>query len=119
MSKVFVTQIPTRFDHETKIRVPIVDIAPASLHGDLIIMMPAGANFFATADMTDALEKHLQNYNFDEGDCLLALGNWNIFSAAAAILGRIKGCYATLTWDRDTKNYHKSIIDVRRYAIGK
>jgi hypothetical protein len=103
--KVYVTQIPNRKDHATGAHVPTVNIAPASEHGDVIIMLPPTANFFATSDLIKTLREHLQYYDYEAGDSLLALGDPIIMTAAGALLGKMYGNFILLKWDKKIMRY--------------
>lgn len=112
MAKVYITQVPHKRDEETRAFVPAFNIAPASEHGDLVIMMPPRATFHATAELVSQLREHLKHYDFDGGDSIVALGDPSIIAAAAAILGRTVGKFRLLKWDRNIGRYIAAIINV-------
>lgn len=114
MSKVFVTQIPHRRDTETKALVPSINIGPASEHGEVVVMMPSQASFYATSDLIQQMEEHLKHYSFDEGDMLIALGDPINIGVACAYLGRRFGKFTMGKWDRQLGRYLKVTIDVGR-----
>jgi len=105
--KVFVTQIPHRLDGQTLI--PAINIGPASEFGEIEIMFPPRANFFATNILVKQLEEKLNDYNFDNGDSLLPLGDPVLLAAACAILGK-RGDFRVLRWDKNIKRYTQSTI---------
>lgn len=104
MAKVYVTQIPHRKDEATGSFTPTVNISPASEYGEVVVMMPPRAAFFATRDLVDQLEEKLKDYDYEAGDCLVTLGDPVVAAAAAAILGR-KGRFTVLKWDRQLGRY--------------
>jgi len=110
--KVYVTQIPHRKDRETGKFVPVINIAPAAEHGEVVIMMPAQAPFFATTDLVSQLRTQLQDYNYKRGDSLIALGDPAIIAAASAVLAKDFGSFIILKWDRTIGRYLPAHIKV-------
>lgn len=110
--KVFITQVPHRRDPETRAFVPSVNIAPASEHGELVVMMPPRAAFHATADLVRQMKEHLKDYDHEAGDCLVAMGDPAVIAVACAILGRMHGRFTVLKWDRNVGRYLPSHISV-------
>jgi len=105
MAKVYITQVPNRKDPVSKALVPSVNIAPAAEHGELIVMMPPQAPFHATGDLVKQLTEHLKEYDYEAGDSLVALGDPAIIAVACAILGKMKGKFTVLKWDRNVMRY--------------
>lgn len=110
--KVYITQIPHRRDPETRAFVPSVNIAPAAEHGELVVMMPPMASFFATGDLVKQMREHLQNYDHDAGDCVVAMGDPAVIAVVFAILGREFGKFKVLKWDRNVSRYLPTHIQV-------
>lgn len=110
--KVYITQIPHRRDPETRAFVPSINIAPAAEHGELIVMMPPRASFFATSDLVKQMKEHLQNYDYEAGDCLVAMGDPTVIAVAFAILGKTVGRFTVLKWDRNVSRYLPTHIQV-------
>ncbi|HET8689561.1 MAG TPA: hypothetical protein VFM18_23370 [Methanosarcina sp.] len=110
--KVFVTQIPVRRDAATDGFVPTVNISPAAEHGDVIVMMPPRAPFYATDDLVRQLREHLKDYNFERGDSIVPLGDPAIMAAAFALLGSMKGKFTVLKWDRQIGRYVPTQVKV-------
>lgn len=104
MARVFVTQIPHKRDPDTRAFVPSVNISTASEFGDIVVMMPPRASFFATADLVRQMSEHLKDYDCDAGDCIIAMGDPVVMATAFAILGR-KGAFTVLRWDRNLGRY--------------
>lgn len=105
MKKVFITQIPNRRDPVTKAFVPTVDVSPATAHGELDIMMPPQAAFHATADLVKQLTERLADYDYERGDSVMALGDPAIIAVTFAILGKTRGKFTILKWDRILGQY--------------
>lgn len=110
--KVYITQVPHRRDPETRAFVPSVNIAPAAEHGELVVMMPPRAAFHATSDLVKQLREHLQNYDYEAGDSLVAMGDPAVIAVACAILGKYQGRFTVLKWDRNVGRYLPSHIQV-------
>ncbi len=112
MARVFITQIPHRRDRETGAFVPTVNIAPATEHGDVIVMMPPRAAFHATADLVEQIEKHLTDYDYEAGDSIVAMGDPAIIAVAFAILGRDYESFIVLKWDKNVGRYLPTHVHV-------
>ncbi len=112
MPTVYVTQIPHEEDKATGAFVPRINISTAKEHGELIVMMPPRAPFQATSELIKQLREHLQNYDYEAGDCLLTLNGDPLVNAAAySLLTKIFGVYTLLTWDRNLGRYLKNKMD--------
>lgn len=112
MQKVYITQVPHRRDSATGAFVPAFNIAPAAEHGELVVMMPPQASFHATGDLVKQLRKHLMHYDYNAGDCIIAMGDPAIIAVACAILGRMFGEFKILKWDRNVGRYIPSHVRV-------
>jgi len=109
---VYVTQVPHTKDPDTGAFVPLFNIGPAAEHGELQIMMPPRASFYATADLVRQLRDHLKDYNYDAGDALVAMGDPAIIAVACALLGRMFGHFIILKWDRRIERYVPTHVHV-------
>lgn len=103
--RVYVTQIPHRRDAETGTFVPTVNIAPATEHGEVKVIMPPRASFFATAELTRQLRDALRDYDAEAGDSIVVLGDPAVIAVACAILGKEHGNFIILKWDRNIGRY--------------
>lgn len=110
MAKVFITQVPNRRDEATKTFVPTVNISPASEYGDIVVMMPANAQFHATGDLIAQMRKHLKDYDYEAGDCIVSLGDPAIVAVAFGMLGAMFGKFTILKWDKHLSRYLPSRI---------
>ncbi len=113
MAKVFITQIPQRRDKDTDAFVPVVNVSPASEHGELVVMMPPNVSFFATDDLKNQLFEHLKDYDYEAGDAIVALGDPSIMAVAFALLGRWHERFIILKWDRNIGRYLPTHINVK------
>ena len=110
--RIFITQIPHKRGRISGDMIPSVDISPAAELGEIIEMIPYQEPFFATADLVSKLRHHLRHYDYERGDCLIALGDPAIISAASAILGLDHRNYILLKWDRYISKYLPAHIKV-------
>jgi hypothetical protein len=102
---VWVTQVPNRRDQDTGMMVPAHNISPASEHGKIVIMMPADAPFYATADLVTQLRQRLRDYDFARGDSVVCLGDPAIIAVTGALLAEKNTRFAILRWDRLIQKY--------------
>lgn len=110
--RVFVPQIPSRRDTETKIWVPTVNIKPAEQFGEIITLLPPGSQFFAAKEMTRLIKQRLHDNAFNECDYFLCLGSPTAMAVAAAIMARrINGRLNLLVWDGQTGTYTVHELD--------
>ncbi len=104
--RVFVTQIPSRKDPETNLWIPTVNIGPAQEHGEVVVMLPAGSQYFAAAETTRLIKQRLHDLDYQQGDFLLPMGNPIIMAVASAVAARrSNGSLKMLVWDRQTSRY--------------
>jgi hypothetical protein len=109
---VYVTQVPHKKDKETGAFVPTVNLSPAGEFGKLVVMMPPRAAFFSTGDLVNQMREHLYNYDIEKGDSIVALGDPAVIAVAFAILGKEKGKFIVLKWDKNSGRYLPSRVVV-------
>lgn len=107
---VYVTQIPSRRDKETGAVVPIYNVSPASEHGTIKVLMPSGVNFYATADLVRQAKGSLKDYSYENGDCIICIGDPAIIAVCIAVVAHKNSKFSILKWDRIVSRYVK--IDV-------
>ncbi len=105
MKKVYVTQIPHRFDRDTRKFTPSVNISSAEEHGEVVVMLEPTASFHATEDITRQLRDKLKDYDYEAGDSIVFLGDPAIIALACAILSHKFGRFTLLKWDRSLMRY--------------
>lgn len=104
MPKVFIPQIPSRFDSATKLWIPTVNMDAAKSFGDLVVMLPPNANRMHTAPLVQAVKERMSDYC--EDDCIVAVGDPSLIAAAACIAVRkAHGTLRLLKWDRMSSSY--------------
>ena len=109
---VYITQIPMRKDRETGAVVPIFNIAPAAEHGEISVLMPNGANFFSTSDLVRQLKDRLKDYDPEQEDAIIALGDPSIIAACAAIIAKKHNRINLCKWDRIAGRYIKVEVNL-------
>lgn len=107
-SKVYVPQIPTRYDAAHDMRIPVVDLSPATVFGEIVPMLPPKIGVAIMAPVVTALKEQLANFTDD--DYLLALGDPGFIAAAAAILSRKRDRFRMLRWSRNDRAY--SVVEI-------
>lgn len=109
---VYVTQVPNRRDKATGAMTPSVNISPAGEHGEIKILMPPSASFFATADLVSQLRVGLRDYDFDRGDSVIALGDPAVIAVVGALLAQRNKSFGILRWDKNSGRYNRIKITV-------
>lgn len=103
-SRVYIPQLPSRFDAATRLWVPSVNLAPAKKFGELIVMLPPEANRLHTAPLVASLRDSLKD--FGEADYIVAVGDPSLIMAAGCIAARkTGGRLRVLKWDRREADY--------------
>jgi hypothetical protein len=111
MPKVYVTQIPHVRHKETGALVPAINISPALEHGEVVIMMPEKGNFsMCPSSLIDQIRDFFGDYNHEDGDCILAIGDTLITSAACGILAADIGEFWILKWEKPARKYLKVLM---------
>ena len=106
MRKVFIPQLPTRFDKATNQRVPSVDTNPAAQFGELVTMFGpeesrAGAIAAVNAGRGD---------DIGASDCVLAVGDVALLATILVRAIRRNGRATLLRWDAETRTYRMEEI---------
>lgn len=73
-------------------------------------MLPGNASFYALGDMVDQLRPQLRNYNYADGDSVMAIGDPSILAVIFGVLGQTFGKFYVLKWDRMTSRYSKTKV---------
>ena len=87
-----------------------MDLSPAKEFGDLIVMLPSGMNFHASAQVLAKLKEHLEDFGPD--DYFLPLGDPLVMAAASAVLGAQVPSFKMLKWDRRNSCYRSYDVDL-------
>lgn len=108
---VFVTQIPHKRD-ERGAWVQTVNIAPASKHGTVRVMMPHSMSFQDTDEVVKALDESLKDYDYERGDTILMLGDPAIIAVAGAVVADYTDRFRILKWERNDRVYISVDVDL-------
>ena len=104
MSKVYIPQMPTRFDRATNLWIPTINITPAKRFGELVTMLPSAATRNSIDTCTQALNDAMEDYGRE--DVLVALGDPSVYAIAACIAAKkTGGLLRLLKWDRQLGDY--------------
>jgi hypothetical protein len=110
--RVFVPQIPSRRDSESRIWVPTVNLKPAEEFGEVVTLLPPGSQFFAAKEMTRLIKQRLHDGSFREIDYLLPLGSPTAMAVTAAVAARrLNGRLNILVWDGASQSYSAYELD--------
>lgn len=104
MPKVYAPQVPSKFDPGTKLWVPSINLEPAKLYGELVVMLPPNANRLHINPLVVALREQMKDFTND--DYIVAVGDPSLIAAASCIATRKTGGFLRiLKWDRLTGSY--------------
>lgn len=103
--KVFVPNIPTRFEPLSGGRVPTINLNPAMEYGDLVPCISAEVNVrdYEVNDLLAGVQESLRNCS--KHDYILCVGDPILIAAAIAYAHDINGEAKVLRWDRSKKSY--------------
>jgi hypothetical protein len=100
MAKVFIPQLPTRYDKAMGIRVPSIDVNPASQFGDLVPL------FGLDVPHDETLFSIRTNANqIGADDYILAVGDVTLLALTIAYTLIRHGRATVLRWSNDAKEY--------------
>lgn len=104
MSCAFIPQQPSKYDKDTRLWIPIVDIQQVEQFGTPVVMIPPNAGRGSTAPLVDVIKAKMRDYTID--DYIVALGDPSLIAAAACIAAKATGgVVKMLKWDRIVKTY--------------
>lgn len=102
--RVFIPQLPSRYDTDLRQWVPTVNIEGAKKFGTIEIMFPPEATRLQIAPLVAAMKEKM--VEFAEDDFLVAVGDPSVIAAAAVIASRNTGArWNLLKWDRSARDY--------------
>lgn len=108
--KVFVPQIPSRYDSGMGGWVPTVNMDPAKTFGDIVEMLPPEASRMDIATLLPAIKLKLAD--FSSGDWIVAAGDPTITATAVALVVKNGFPLKMLKWDRNLKQYIPVEVDL-------
>jgi hypothetical protein len=107
--RVFIPQVPTRYDSASGRRIPAVDLSAAAMFGGLETVLDAEDNPLLIRQLTPKIRKRLEE--FRQHDYFVALGDPSVIALCAGILFRRFDKIQMLKWDNIQKHYMQ--IDLR------
>lgn len=104
MPKVYVPQVPSKYDTATKLWVPSVNLDNAKQYGEILVMLPPNANRLHINPLITALREQMKD--FGPEDYIVAVGDPSLIAAASCIaVRRTNGLLRILKWDRLSSSY--------------
>lgn len=103
MSRVFVPQVPSRFDRSMGAWVPTISLEHAAKFGDVVVMLPPEASRLATVPISRALREKMRD--FGPEDFIVAVGDPSVLAMAAVLAHKTVGKLRLLKWDRVMSEY--------------
>jgi len=111
-NKVFVPQVPSRYDQSINSWVPIINLDSAKVFGEIEVLLPPEAGRMLPEQIQSILSDKL--YNISEEDWLLATGDPILIGITAALAAnRLEGRLRILRWNKRQKNYDP--IEIQLY----
>jgi hypothetical protein len=102
-ARVFVPQQPSRYDHEAKMRIPTVNLSPATEYGELVSVIPAGLSAQFYAPIVATVRDKLRDMTYD--DYIVPVGDPILIAIVTGMALKMHGRVRLLRWDRETKRY--------------
>lgn len=104
MNKVYVPQVPSRYDQDIQSWVPTVNLDPAKAFGHLEVLLPPEAGRMAPESLHKILLKGMEHIT--ENDWLLATGDPVITAIVTTLASqKLNGLLRLLRWDKRAKAY--------------
>jgi|AntRauTorcE11898_2_1112593.scaffolds.fasta_scaffold07893_1 hypothetical protein len=108
--RVFIPQVPTRYDGILGRRVPTLNLSEARVHGQAVIMTDPEARM-ETEDLPDALESiKTAMAKFRPLDCILCVGDVVLLAAAITYAIDTHGSVRLLRWLKREKTYEMTEV---------
>lgn len=106
--KVYIPQLPTRYDKATNQRIPSIDANPASQFGELVTIFGQDVNR-TRALATMRAEKPI-GVDIGPEDYILAVGDVVLLALTIVHALQRNGRATLLRWDNETKSYRTEEI---------
>lgn len=98
--RVFIPQIPMRYDRVTSSRVPSLDLNPAADYGTCIAMASPDASGNAAIRQVRDAASHIK-----PNDLILGVGDVALIATALIYANQKNGSAQLLRWDKIRKHY--------------
>lgn len=94
MARVFIPQLPTRYDHALHQRVPTINVNAASRFGELVQLTVPGSSY------DDAIQQiNASTGQIDRDDFILAVGNVGLLTITILAAIKKNGKAQMLRWN--------------------
>lgn len=110
MSKVYLPQLPSRFDASLQMWIPSINIQPAEEFGETFTVMPPDASRLSTKQLTKAVRERMQD--FSEDDYLVCIGDPFLIALCSIVAAEMTDKVKFLRWDRMAHAYTQLEIDL-------
>jgi hypothetical protein len=110
MSKVYVPQIPSRYDGGTNLWIPTINIKPAEQFGEVVVMLPPAAARSGIDACAAVIAERMSDYRAE--DYLVAVGDPTLYAIAAVHAHARTGVLRMLKWDRLKSGYVLEEVEV-------
>jgi hypothetical protein len=102
MQKVFIPNLPMRYDQVTNKKIPSIDLNPASHYGELIPLIEGKIDSYQLgfAEISSRIKAEMK-----AGDFILSVGDVLLVAAAILYANESFGSVNVLRWDRQMHKY--------------
>lgn len=106
MSKCYIINEPLRYDPREGVMVPMFDLCSAEQFGQLIYVLPRGANPPSEPEeVLPFIKEAMKRYKAD--DYIVAIGDVHLVAWAAALAAKVTGgSISLLKWDSRVTRYN-------------
>jgi hypothetical protein len=101
--KVYIPNLPTRYDAATERRVPTLDLNPAAQYGDLEILSEGPIHKDSIQDTIELIGIEL--CKMDPQDLILCVGDFVLAAASIAYACDRNGAVNVLRWNKNKRAY--------------
>lgn len=109
--RVFIPQVPSRYDSSINRWVPTVNLEPAKAYGELKVLLPPEAGRMNLQELRALLARGLETMTIE--DWILTTGDPTIMGITMVIAARrLNGLLRILRWDRQLKTYEPIEVQV-------
>lgn len=104
MTKVYVPQVPSKFDVATNLWIPTINIARANKFGEVVVLMPPNGNNASPNSIYESLFTCLKDFTDD--DYLVSAGDPVLLAMCAMVCAiKVVDELKFLRWDRIAQEY--------------
>lgn len=109
--RVFIPQVPSRYDRTINHWVPTVNLEPAKAYGEIDVLLPPEAGRMLPADLHAVLTRALATMSPE--DWIVTTGDPLIMAMTMVIAARqLNGLLRILRWDRQSRTYEPIEVQI-------